>query len=258
MTQDVVLSIRGLTKKFAGHSVLNGIDLDIQRGEKVAIIGSSGSGKSTLLRCLNFMEMPTTGTITLDGETLGTLDTAGNRVYSEKQLCQLRQRIGMVFQQFNLFPHLNVQDNVTEALRFVKNIPRQAASDMALRQLEKVGLQDKRLAWPANLSGGQQQRVAIARALAMEPEIILFDEPTSALDPELVGEVLQTICTLAQEGRTLLLVTHELGFAWHFADRVIFIENGVIHEMGTPEQVLKTPRQVRTQAFLARFAERAF
>ncbi|EHD20833.1 MULTISPECIES: amino acid ABC transporter ATP-binding protein [Brenneria] len=258
MNQHPILRIRGLRKQFGDQPVLQGIDLDVRRGEKIAIIGGSGSGKSTLLRCLNFMEIPSAGTIELEGEVLGRPDGDGRRRYQEKQLCAVRERVGMVFQQFNLFPHMTVLENVREALLSVKKMPRGEADIIAGAQLQKVGLGNKQHAWPASLSGGQQQRVAIARALAMSPEIMLFDEPTSSLDPELVGEVLHTIRQLAEEGRTLLLVTHELGFAWHFADRVIFIENGVIHEMGSAEQVLKHPRQARTREFLARFAERAF
>lgn len=255
---DIVLRIRGLQKRFGAVEVLKGIDLDVRRGEKIAIIGGSGSGKSTLLRCLNFMEIPSTGTIELDGVVLGKTNAQGQRDYPEKQLCAVRERVGMVFQQFNLFPHLTVLENVREALVSVKKMSRHDADIIAKAQLEKVGLSNKQEVRPGSLSGGQQQRVAIARALAMSPEIMLFDEPTSSLDPELVGEVLHTIHALAEEGRTLLLVTHELGFAYHFADRVIFIENGVIHEMGSAEQILKNPQQPRTQAFLARFAERAF
>ncbi|WP_313683637.1 amino acid ABC transporter ATP-binding protein [Pantoea sp.] len=256
--QQPVMRIRGLQKQFGDQVVLKGIDLDVYPGERIAIIGGSGSGKSTLLRCLNFMETPSAGTIELDGRVLGSTGKNNQRIYSEKQLCEVRERIGMVFQQFNLFPHLTVLDNVCEALVSVKKMRREEAKNIAQRQLEKVGLSHKQQAWPGSLSGGQQQRVAIARALAMAPEIMLFDEPTSSLDPELVGEVLHTIRELADEGRTLLLVTHELGFAWHFADRVIFIENGVIHEMGTPDEVLKHPRQPRTREFLSRFTERAF
>ncbi|MEQ9892422.1 amino acid ABC transporter ATP-binding protein [Pectobacterium aroidearum] len=258
LNEDIVLRIRGLQKRFGAVEVLKGIDLDVRRGEKIAIIGGSGSGKSTLLRCLNFMEIPSVGTIELDGVVLGKTNAQGQRDYPEKQLCAVRERVGMVFQQFNLFPHLTVLENVREALVSVKKMSRHDADVIAKTQLEKVGLSNKQDARPGSLSGGQQQRVAIARALAMSPEIMLFDEPTSSLDPELVGEVLHTIHALAEEGRTLLLVTHELGFAYHFADRVIFIENGVIHEMGSAEQVLKNPQQPRTQAFLARFAERAF
>ncbi|MEQ6968534.1 amino acid ABC transporter ATP-binding protein [Pectobacterium polaris] len=258
LNDDIVLRIRGLQKRFGAVEVLKGIDLDVRRGEKIAIIGGSGSGKSTLLRCLNFMEVPSAGTIELDDVVLGKTNAQGQRDYPEKQLCAVRERVGMVFQQFNLFPHMTVLENVREALLSVKKMPRHDADIIAKAQLEKVGLSNKQDARPSSLSGGQQQRVAIARALAMSPEIMLFDEPTSSLDPELVGEVLHTIRALAEEGRTLLLVTHELGFAYHFADRVVFIENGVIHEMGSAEQVLKNPQQPRTQAFLARFAERSF
>ncbi|WP_249714350.1 amino acid ABC transporter ATP-binding protein [Pectobacterium polaris] len=258
LNDDIVLRIRGLQKRFGAVEVLKGIDLDVRRGEKIAIIGGSGSGKSTLLRCLNFMEIPSAGTIELDGVVLGKTNAQGQRDYPEKQLCAVRERVGMVFQQFNLFPHMTVLENVREALLSVKKMPRHDADIIAKAQLEKVGLGNKQEARPGSLSGGQQQRVAIARALAMSPEVMLFDEPTSSLDPELVGEVLHTIRALAEEGRTLLLVTHELGFAYHFADRVVFIENGVIHEMGSAEQVLKNPQQPRTQAFLARFAERSF
>nr|WP_240346242.1 amino acid ABC transporter ATP-binding protein [Pectobacterium polaris] len=258
LNDDIVLRIRGLQKRFGAVEVLKGIDLDVRRGEKIAIIGGSGSGKSTLLRCLNFMEIPSAGTIELDGVVLGKTNAQGQRDYPEKQLCAVRERVGMVFQQFNLFPHMTVLENVREALLSVKKMPRHDADIIAKAQLEKVGLGNKQDARPGSLSGGQQQRVAIARALAMSPEVMLFDEPTSSLDPELVGEVLHTIRELAEEGRTLLLVTHELGFAYHFADRVVFIENGVIHEMGSAEQVLKNPQQPRTQAFLARFAERSF
>ncbi|WP_254592416.1 amino acid ABC transporter ATP-binding protein [Pectobacterium polaris] len=258
LNDGIVLRIRGLQKRFGAVEVLKGIDLDVRRGEKIAIIGGSGSGKSTLLRCLNFMEIPSAGTIELDDVVLGKTNAQGQRDYPEKQLCAVREHVGMVFQQFNLFPHMTVLENVREALLSVKKMPRHDADITAKAQLEKVGLGNKQDARPSSLSGGQQQRVAIARALAMSPEVMLFDEPTSSLDPELVGEVLHTIRALAEEGRTLLLVTHELGFAYHFADRVVFIENGVIHEMGSAEQVLKNPQQPRTQAFLARFAERSF
>jgi polar amino acid transport system ATP-binding protein len=256
MTEQPLFRIRQLHKTF-DQPVLKGIDLDVRRGERIAIIGGSGSGKSTLLRCLNFMEIPTSGQIELGGVLLGE-ERNGQRVYPERQLRQVRERVGMVFQQFNLFPHMSVLENVMEGLVSVKNMPAAQARERALAQLEKVGLAERRDTYPGRLSGGQQQRVAIARALVMEPEVLLFDEPTSSLDPELVGEVLRVIHQLADEGRTLLLVTHELGFAYHFAERVLFLENGVIHEQGTPDQVLKAPQQPRTQEFLARFAERSF
>jgi polar amino acid transport system ATP-binding protein len=237
-----LLSVAGLTKRFGGNDVLRGVDLEVQKGERIAVLGASGSGKSTLLRCLNFMEMPDAGTVTLDGQVVGR---------RERDLTQVRQRIGMVFQQFNLFPHMTALGNVMEGLRTVKRMAKDEARTRALAQLTRVGLADKADNYPAHLSGGQKQRVAIARALAMEPELMLFDEPTSALDPELVGEVLGVIRTLAEEGRTMLLVTHELGFAYHVATRVIFLADGTIHEQGTPDEILKNPKMERTRAFLA-------
>jgi polar amino acid transport system ATP-binding protein len=241
-----LLKVAGLTKRFGANAVLRGIDLDVVAGERIAILGASGSGKSTLLRCLNFMEMPDSGTVTLDGETVGR---------RESELVKVRQRIGMVFQQFNLFPHRTAVGNVMEGLRTVRRFARAEARVRAEKELARVGLADKAETYPAHLSGGQKQRVAIARALAMDPELLLFDEPTSALDPELVGEVLGVIRSLAEEGRTMLLVTHELGFAYHVATRVIFLADGTIHEQGTPDEVLKHPKKERTQAFLARHKE---
>ena len=237
-----LLSVSGLTKRFGQAQVLRGLDLEVEQGERIAILGASGSGKSTLLRCLNFMEMPDGGTVTLDGKVVGR---------RESDLIKVRQRIGMVFQQFNLFPHMTAIGNVMEGLRTVRRFPKAEAQVRAEKELARVGLADKAASYPAHLSGGQKQRVAIARALAMEPELMLFDEPTSALDPELVGEVLGVIRTLADEGRTMLLVTHELGFAYHVATRVIFLADGVIHEEGTPDQVLVHPQKERTRAFLA-------
>jgi polar amino acid transport system ATP-binding protein len=245
-----LLSARGLTKRFGSNTVLRGIDLDVEAGERIAILGASGSGKSTLLRCLNFMELPGGGTITLDGKRLGT-ERAGKRLYNERELTAVRQRIGMVFQQFNLFPHMTAIGNVMEGLVTVRRQAKAEAHARAGRELARVGLAEKADQYPAHLSGGQKQRVAIARALAMDPELLLFDEPTSALDPELVGEVLGVIRSLAEEGRTMLLVTHELGFAYHVATRVIFLADGAIHEEGPPEQVLKHPTKERTRAFLA-------
>jgi polar amino acid transport system ATP-binding protein len=256
---NAIIRVAGLNKWFGDHHVLKGIDFAVEPGERVAIIGGSGSGKSTFLRCLNFMEMPTSGTIELDGNVLGKPTAKGDqRAYSEKQLCEVRERVGMVFQQFNLFPHMTVIENVMEGLLTVKKMKKAEARGIAMAELNKVGLSDKVDAYPGRLSGGQQQRVAIARALAMEPEILLFDEPTSSLDPELVGEVLRVIRKLAEEGRTMLLVTHELGFAYHFATKVIFLADGGFHEVGTPDEVLKHPKQERTQAFLKRFTEFSF
>jgi polar amino acid transport system ATP-binding protein len=241
-----LLKVSGLAKKFGPHAVLRGIDLDVQPGERIAILGASGSGKSTLLRCLNFMEMSDEGTVALDDQVIGR---------RESELVKVRQRIGMVFQQFNLFPHMTAIGNVMEGLRTVRRMAKADARARAGKELARVGLADKAETYPAHLSGGQKQRVAIARALAMDPELLLFDEPTSALDPELVGEVLNVIRALAEEGRTMLLVTHELGFAYHVATRVIFLADGTIHEQGTPDEVLKHPKKERTQAFLARHKE---
>ena len=254
-----LLRVTGLHKRFGDNAVIKGVDLSVAPGDRIAILGASGSGKSTLLRCLNFMEKPTSGRVELGGAMVGTetaqRDGSMSTRYTERELTAVRQRVGMVFQQFNLFPHMTALGNVMEGLRTVKGMARDAARDQALAQMARGGLADKSDAYPARLSGGQKQRVAIARALAMEPELLLFDEPTSALDPELVGEVLRVIRTLAEEGRTMLLVTHEIGFAYHFANRILFIADGVIHEDGTPDQVLKHPRQARTQAFLARHNE---
>jgi polar amino acid transport system ATP-binding protein len=257
-----LLRVSGLHKRFGKDEVLKGIDLDVMAGERIAILGASGSGKSTLLRCLNFMELPSEGRIELGGQVIGSTRNGRNgsseTVYSESELTRVRQRVGMVFQQFNLFPHMTALGNVMEGLRTVRGMARDEAQRRAREQLARVGLDEKADHYPARLSGGQKQRVAIARALAMEPELLLFDEPTSALDPELVGEVLSVIRDLAREGRTMLLVTHEVGFAYHFADRVLFIAEGVIHEQGTPDEVLKNPRQARTRAFLASHNEFSF
>jgi polar amino acid transport system ATP-binding protein len=253
------MRVNGLRKHFGVHEVLRGIEFDVMPGDRIAILGASGSGKSTLLRCLNFMELPSSGTIELAGQMIGRADPvlqdADRRVYDDAELTRVRQRVGMVFQQFNLFPHMTAIGNVMEGLRTVRGQPEAVARLRAQAELARVGLTDKATAFPARLSGGQKQRVAIARALAMDPEVLLFDEPTSALDPELVGEVLRVIRSLAEEGRTMLLVTHEIGFAYHFANRVLFIADGVIHEQGTPDQVLKHPSQARTQAFIERHRE---
>jgi polar amino acid transport system ATP-binding protein len=257
MTGKPILEIKGLHKSFGDHHVLKGIDFTVEPGERIAIIGGSGSGKSTFLRCMNFMETLSEGEIWLDGTRIGS-EKNGRIIYPEKQLCDVRERLGMVFQQFNLFPHMSVIDNVMEGLVTVKGITKTEARRIAEAELAKVGLSEKHDAWPNRLSGGQQQRVAIARALSMQPEILLFDEPTSSLDPELVGEVLRVIKQLAEEGRTMLLVTHELGFAYHFATKVIFLADGVFHEVGTPDEVLKHPQKARTKEFLRRFGEFAF
>jgi polar amino acid transport system ATP-binding protein len=251
-----ILLVEGLRKSFGAHEVLRGIDLSVAPGERIAILGSSGSGKSTLLRCINFMELPTAGRISIDGKAVGRERTRSGDAairYSAPELRRLRSRIGMIFQQFNLFPHKTALENVAEGPVTVLGKPKAEARAKATAFLTRVGLAEKADHYPAQLSGGQQQRVAIARALAMEPEILLFDEPTSSLDPELVGEVLQVILDLSKEGRTMLLVTHELGFAYHFATRVLFLHDGLIHEDGKPEEILKQPRQERTRQFLERF-----
>lgn len=239
----VAVRIEGLHKSFGSTEVLKGIDLEVQRGEVLCIIGASGSGKSTLLRCVNLLETPSAGTVVVDGHEMTDPDC---------DLDRARRSIGMVFQGFNLFSHLTVLENLTIAQRRVLGRDRAAAEEIARENLAKVGLAGREDAHPAQLSGGQQQRVAIARSLSMQPDVMLFDEPTSALDPELVGDVLDVMRTLAAEGMTMLVVTHEIQFAREVADRVLFIDAGVIHEMGPPEQVIGDPRQERTRAFLSR------
>jgi polar amino acid transport system ATP-binding protein len=252
-----VIAIRGLEKSFGTARVLRGIDLAIADGEVVALIGRSGCGKTTLLRCINFLEEYDTGEIRLDGEELWYRSAPGGarRRVSEAEARRMRQQMGIVFQQYNLFPHMTVLDNVLLGPRFAQRVSVAEAEALGRRLLARVGLEARMSAYPAQLSGGQQQRVAIARALAMRPKVLLLDEITSALDPELVGEVLGVIRSLAEEGRTMLLVTHELGFAYHVATRVIFLADGTIHEQGTPDEVLKHPKKERTQAFLARHNE---
>jgi len=239
----VLLRTQQLQKSFGKLQVLKGINLEIHQGEVVVIIGASGSGKSTLLRCFNFLERADSGNIWFKGEIINP---------GASDLNRLRQQIGMVFQHFNLFPHKTVLGNLIEGPIIVKKQPQAEAVAKAEGLLEKVGLLDKRDAYPSQLSGGQQQRVAIARALAMEPELMLFDEPTSALDPELVGEVLEVMKQLAQEGTTMAVVTHEMGFAREVADRVIFMDDGTILEEGTPERFFTRPQAARTREFLGR------
>jgi polar amino acid transport system ATP-binding protein len=240
---DVLIEVRGLSKSFGALEVLRDIDLDVHRGEVVVIIGPSGSGKSTLLRCLNRLEDATAGSVRIGGAEI--TGRASN-------LSQMRRRVGMVFQHFNLFPHMTALDNVMEGPRTVLRMSRPEAEARARDLLDKVGLADKALSKPANLSGGQQQRVAIARALAMQPKAILFDEPTSALDPELVGDVLGVMRKLADDGMTMVVVTHEMAFAKDVADRVLFIDGGVIVEQGSAKSVLNQPQHARTQDFLRR------
>ena len=241
-----VVSIANLHKRFGDNHVLRGIDLAVERGEVVCIIGPSGSGKSTLLRCVNLLEQPSEGTIVVLGQELTDIDCDIDRA---------RTSIGMVFQSFNLFPHMTVLDNICVAQRKVLKRPREEAESRARALLARVGLGEKESAYPAQLSGGQQQRVAIARALAMDPSVMLFDEATSALDPELVGEVLNVMRSLADEGMTMLVVTHEMGFASNVASRVVFMDGGVIVEQGPPSQVIGNPHEERTRRFLASVQE---
>ena len=240
---DAVIRVRGLKKDFDQLSVLKGIDVDICKGDVVCVIGASGSGKSTFLRCLNLLEMPTGGSIEFDGVNL-----TGAKV----DLDLHRQKMGMVFQQFNLFPHLTVLDNLTLAPVLLKKATKAEAEAKAMELLDRVGLADRADAYPNQLSGGQKQRVAIVRALCMDPEVMLFDEPTSALDPEMVGEVLEVMKNLAKKGMTMIVVTHEMGFAREVSNRVLFMDEGVIAEDGTPEEVFGNPKCERLQAFLAK------
>jgi polar amino acid transport system ATP-binding protein len=241
-------------KAFHRNEVLKGITMQVRRGEVVVLIGPSGSGKTTFLRCINHLEKINRGRIYVDGELIGyrELPNGQLREDSEANIARKRSEIGMVFQRFNLFPHLTALQNITEAPIRVKGIPRDQAEARGRELLAKVGLSDKADAYPSRLSGGQQQRVAIARALAMDPKLMLFDEPTSALDPELVGEVLDVMRQLADEGMTMIVVTHEMGFAREVADRVIFMDGGVIVEQGQPAEILANPREERTKAFLRR------
>lgn len=238
-----MINIKNLHKYFGDNEVLKGIDTTIESGEVVVIIGPSGSGKSTFLRCLNLLETPTKGQILFKNQDLTDKQTDIN---------QVRQKIGMVFQNFNLFPHKTVMENITLSPIEVKQVEPEVAKQQALELLTLVGLADKADSYPNSLSGGQKQRVAIARALAMEPEVMLFDEPTSALDPEMVGEVLNVMKSLAKSGMTMAIVTHEMGFAKEVADRVIFMDEGVIQEQGTPQAIFETPQNSRTQSFLSK------
>ena len=240
---DAVIRVRGLKKDFDQLSVLKGIDVDICKGDVVCVIGASGSGKSTFLRCLNLLENPTDGSIEFDGVNL-----TGAKV----DLDLHRQKMGMVFQQFNLFPHLTVLNNLTLAPVLLKKLTKEDAEAKAMDLLERVGLADRADAYPNQLSGGQKQRVAIVRALCMDPEVMLFDEPTSALDPEMVGEVLDVMKNLAKKGMTMIVVTHEMGFAKEVSNRVLFMDEGVIAEDGTPDEVFGNPKCERLQSFLAK------
>lgn len=251
---DVVVKLVNLHKYFGKLEVLKGIDLEVHQGDVVSVLGSSGSGKSTMLRCINYLEQPTTGEIYISGKPMGfRMDSKGRKVPdTHKNINKLRQEIGMVFQQFNIWPHMTVLGNVLEAPVHVKRIPAKEAEQIALAYLEKVNLIDKKDEFPVRLSGGQLQRVAIARALAMEPKVMLFDEPTSALDPELIGEVLETMKQLAIDGITMMVVTHEIGFAKEVSDRVIFLHNGLIEEEGSPAEVIRNPKSERCRQFFSK------
>lgn len=238
-----MISVTGLHKKFGTLEVLKGINVEIKRGEVVCVIGPSGSGKSTFLRCLNLLEEPTRGDIILDNVSI---------LEHRKDIDSLRRKAGMVFQQFNLFPNLSVIGNITLAPEKVLRTPPEKAREDAMVLLKRVGLEDKESEYPNRLSGGQKQRVAIARALAMNPEIMLFDEPTSALDPEMVGEVLDVMKELARSGMTMVVVTHEMGFAREVADRILYMDEGIIYEEGTPVQIFDHPQKPRTKAFLSK------
>jgi polar amino acid transport system ATP-binding protein len=250
-----MLKLRGVCKRFGALEVLKGIDLDVQKGEVICILGPSGSGKSTLLRCVNLLEPPEEGEILLEGQDICKGPGSGTGEQSWN-LDFVRQRVGMVFQQFNLFPHKSVLANVTMAPERVLGQAKGEAREKGTALLERVGLADKLAQYPERLSGGQQQRVAIARALAMEPHVMLFDEVTSALDPELVKEVLDTMRELASEGMTMLVVTHEIGFAKEVGDQVVFMDGGVIVEQGKPAEVLENPREERTKQFLGLVLDR--
>jgi polar amino acid transport system ATP-binding protein len=248
-----MVKAEGVHKSFGRLEVLKGISLEVQRGEVMCIIGASGSGKSTFLRCVNHLEKINAGRLYVDGELVGYRQ-AGDKLHElrEAEVCRARAEIGMVFQRFNLFPHLTALENVIEAPMQVKGLKRAAALEIGRRELDHVGLGDKHDSYPAQLSGGQQQRVAIARALAMQPKLMMFDEPTSALDPELVGEVLDTMRKLAREGMTMLVVTHEMGFAREVGDTLVFVDEGAIVEVGKPREVLANPREPRTKELLSK------
>jgi len=248
-----MVEARSVHKAYGRLEVLQGIDMTVQRGEVLCLIGPSGSGKSTFLRCINHLEKIDGGELEVDGELVGYRQS-GNRLYElkDREVCGKRAEIGMVFQRFNLFPHLSVRDNITSGPMWVKKAPSGPSRDRARQLLDRVGLADKVDAYPNQLSGGQQQRVAIARALAMDPKLMLFDEPTSALDPELVGDVLDVMRSLADEGMTMIVVTHEIGFAREVGDTVVFMDGGVVVEQGDPVQVLTDPQHERTRSFLAK------
>jgi polar amino acid transport system ATP-binding protein len=249
----LMVQAEGVHKRFGRLEVLKGIDLQVERGEVMCMLGPSGSGKSTFLRCINHLEKINAGRLSVDGELVGYRED-GDRLYElpEREVARKRAEIGMVFQDFNLFPHMTALENVTLAPIHVAKVPRDQARERALELLTRVGLGDKLDTYPVALSGGQQQRVAIARALAMQPKLMLFDEPTSALDPELVGDVLDAMRQLARDGMTMIVVTHEMGFAREAADMVVFMDDGVVVETGPPAELISNPREERTKAFLSK------
>ncbi|MBD9586069.1 ATP-binding cassette domain-containing protein [Pseudomonas sp. PDM03] len=247
------LEIQNLHKSYGTHEVLKGVSLEAKAGDVISIIGSSGSGKSTFLRCINLLEQPNAGNIVLNGEQLKLVNNklGGLKAAEPRQLQRMRSRLSMVFQHFNLWSHMSALENVMEAPVHVQGMGKKEAREKAEHYLNKVGVAHRMNAWPAHMSGGEQQRVAIARALAMEPEVMLFDEPTSALDPELVGEVLKVMQDLAQEGRTMVVVTHEMGFAREVSNQLVFLHKGLVEERGDPREVLVKPQSERLQQFLA-------
>jgi polar amino acid transport system ATP-binding protein len=252
-----MIELAKVSKSFGAHRVLRDVDLAVQRSEVVCLIGPSGSGKSTLLRCVNFLEPYDSGDLRIDGRLIGYEDANGaRRPMAPRALREMRREIGMVFQHFNLWPHMTALGNVAEPLRRVRALPAREAADRAMAMLTRVGLAAKAAAYPSRLSGGQQQRVAIARALAMQPRLMLFDEPTSALDPELVGEVLEVMKSLAAEGMTMLIVTHEMGFAAHVAGRIAFIDEGRIIDDGPPRRVFHESPEPRVRQFLQTYHDR--
>lgn len=253
-TEEVIIDAQGVHKAFGDLQILKGVSLQVRRGEVVVLIGASGSGKTTFIRCINLLEDIQGGTIRVNGRPMGYRERADGSLVrdSEREIARQRRDIGMVFQRFNLFPHMTALENIIEAPIHVLGVPRAQALEQARGLLARVGLADKASHYPSMLSGGQQQRVAIARALAMKPQAMLFDEPTSALDPETVGEVLQVMKELAEEGMTMVVVTHEMGFAREVADRVVVLDQGELIEQGPPEQIFSRPSHPRTQAFLSR------
>jgi polar amino acid transport system ATP-binding protein len=253
---DVIVRAMGIEKYFGDNHVLRGVDLEVRQREAVMLLGRSGSGKTTLLRCINFLEEPTVGSVEIDGLKLDADPLRARSRQHQEQIRQMRLRAGMLFQDFNLFPHMTVLANCIEAPTRVRGVPEDKAIATAEKYLDKVGMLKRRDEYPSRLSGGQKQRVAIARALCMEPKVLLFDEPTSALDPELIGEVLRVMEDLAHEGTTMIVVTHEMHFAREAADRVVFMDEGVICEQGPPEQILDAPQEDATRRFLRRFLEK--